>query len=591
MGGWLEVHMADVGNLNSPICFMKEEFCAEENQQTSMRDVLDKFKPSQHRLDEGTTFEMLTSFKEGESKNIFGIGDLVWGKVRSHPWWPGQIYDESLIPSPLCDAMRDGSVLVAFYGDNSYAWLEPDEIIPFEPHFEEKSKKSKLQTFIGAVEEAIDELKRRAALGLTCFCQSNLQLTTSEGLYKVDVTGYEPGPIYSSKQIKKSRDSFQPHGMFSFVKKLAKSPTSLQDVYGIIKSAKVTAYRKVIFEENDETYDQAFDEFEKGDETYDQAFGAKASSLEDPVEFSKDRNQFTDGEKLFEDQGDCSKYSCRGETKRKRREESPPDNQSHKGKIQKDAFFDHLVTKSGEGTDGICYSKNDKPNKLNDCGAELGNTTVVFKHMKQFQSTFYQESYSPDEDEKTNESWTLLKCQDEHMTGKKELRGLKSSHYGDQKLLTSQEGDDVDIQSTLSVQSEKKFTEESEVKAELMLVEEEAILKGNADTNSIVCDYPEVDVKVNTGLENCQVVLTEILGPVSSSIQYKHKVCILDETDVAINEKYSMDEGWKSHYQQNLSSINSSDLSLQLANLFQKCNEILGGIEESQDPSATNSNE
>ncbi|KAH0725702.1 hypothetical protein KY284_001567 [Solanum tuberosum] len=644
----------------------------------------------------------LTSLKEEESNNIFGVGDLVWGKVMSHPWWPGQIYDESLIPSPVCDAKRDGSVLVAFYGDYSYAWLDHNQIIPFEPHFEEKSNKSKIQTFFVAVEEAIDELKKRAVLGLTCSCLGNFQPTRIEGLYKVDVSGYAPGTIYSSKQIKKSRDGFHPHGMFSFVKKLAMSPRSLpNNVYGIINIAKVTTYRKAVFEENDDTYDQAFDEFEKGVDTYVQTFGVKASSSEDPVEFSKDWNQCTDGPKSFEYQGDSSKKSCKRETKRKRREESPPDDQGRKGKFRMDAFSDHLVTKSDEETE--------KHNELNDYGAELGNVTDAFKHLKQSPSTFYEESYFPDEHEKTNKKQTLLNCQDEE-----ELRGFKSLHmtkkYGDQTLLTLQ-GDDVDIQSTLSVESEKKFTEEPEWKAEpTMLVikfspqtmlptaselkakfgyfgpfdesalriswgsatcqivflnkcnaqaaydyavqsrslfnsdvnyhlidfdgseklmgecfddiqsfksephhmsfqelplqfdtemkplpkenskcrsdiEEKAFLKSNTDTKSIVCDYPEVDVKVNIDSENSPVVLSEILcasSPVSSSIQYKHKVGCLDETVVAINAKYSMDEGWKSHYQQNLSAISTSDLSLQLANLFQKCNEILGGIDESQ---------
>lgn len=286
-----EVQFADVGNLISPISVKKEELYAEENQQTNMRDDLDKFKPSQLRSDEGTTtLERLTSLKEEESNNMFGIGDLVWGKVMSHPWWPGQIYDERLIPYPLCDDKRDGSVLVTFYGDYSYAWLDLHQIIPFEPHFEEKSK---LQTFNLAVEEAVYELKKRTLLGLTCFCQGNFQPTTIEGFYIVDMSGYTPGTIYSSKQIKKSRDGFQPHGMFSFVKKLAISPRSSQNLYRIINSAKVTAYRKMVFEENDVTYDQAFVEFEKGDETYGQAFGVKATSSEDPVEFSKEGNQFT----------------------------------------------------------------------------------------------------------------------------------------------------------------------------------------------------------------------------------------------------------------------------------------------------------
>ncbi|KAK9919260.1 hypothetical protein M0R45_027869 [Rubus argutus] len=31
----------------------------------------------------------------GPSKPGFQVSDLVWGKVRSHPWWPGQICDPS----------------------------------------------------------------------------------------------------------------------------------------------------------------------------------------------------------------------------------------------------------------------------------------------------------------------------------------------------------------------------------------------------------------------------------------------------------------------------------------------------------------
>lgn len=132
-----------------------------------------------------------------------------------------------------------------------------------------------------------------------------------------------------------------------------------------------------------------------------------------------DASVWKDGQKSFEDQGDCSKMSCKGETKRKRRKEFPPDDQGCKGKFQKDAFFDHLVTKSGEEIEGIYCCKSEKHNKLNDYGAELGNATGAFKHLKQFQSTSYQESYCPEEHEKTTEKRILLRCQYEHMTRKK----------------------------------------------------------------------------------------------------------------------------------------------------------------------------
>ncbi|XP_060197791.1 PWWP domain-containing protein 4-like isoform X2 [Lycium barbarum] len=664
------------------------DFSKDGNQRKEFsKDGIKGIATRRNKTVEGLQIKCSLKMGSDKSKNLLGFGDLVWGKVPSHPWWPGQVYDESLIRSPLCHKKRDGSVLVAFYGDFEYAWLDNDQIIPFEPHFEEKSNKSKIQTFIVAVEEAIDELKKRAALGLTCFCQGSSQPTRIAGLYEVDVSGYDSGAIYSSKQIKKCRGGFQPHEMFSFVKKLAMSPRSLQNVYGIINCAKVTAYRKAVFEDNDETYDEAFDEFEKCDEIYDQAYGVKASSSEDPADFSKDGHQLKGTVGSQVDQGDCSKESCKGETKRKRLEESPPDDPGRKGKFQKDAFFDNLVTKSGEEIDGIycCKSgetvKKKKHNKLNDyaapqnggllsdllasacdpfSGVELGNATGAFKHLEQ-----YQKSCCPDEHEKTNKKRTLLKCQDEHMTRKEELRDL-SKKYGDQKLLTPQEGDDVEIQSILSVQFEKKFTEESARKAEpTMLVIKfppQTMLPTASELKAKFAYFGPFDesaTRILGGSATCQIVfmyksnaqaahdyavesrtlfnfdvnyhLTDFDGSeefmgesfddirsfegephhmsfqelplqsdtdlksfpkenskcgeetVSSSIQYKHEVASLDETVVAINAKYSMDEGWKSHYQQNLSAINCSDLSLQLANLFQKCNEILGGIEGSQD--------
>lgn len=85
-------------NLISSMGVQKEKFCtdcAEENQQTSMRVLKEKESKSR--------------------KNIVGPRDLVWGKVMAHPWWPAQIYDESLALSPLGHTKRDGSIPVPFF--------------------------------------------------------------------------------------------------------------------------------------------------------------------------------------------------------------------------------------------------------------------------------------------------------------------------------------------------------------------------------------------------------------------------------------------------------------------------------------------
>ncbi|KDO56246.1 hypothetical protein CISIN_1g001012mg [Citrus sinensis] len=192
----------------------------------------------------------------------FEVGDMVWGKVKSHPWWPGHIFNEGFASSSVRRTRRDGHVLVAFFGDSSYGWFDPAELIPFDAHFMEKSQQLNSRTFVKAVEEAVDEASRRRGLGLACKCRNpyNFRPTNVQGYFTVDVPDYEPGGLYSVSQIKKARDSFQPTEILSFVRQLASSPRFCdQTSIDFIKNkATVSAFRKAVFEEFDETYAQAF---------------------------------------------------------------------------------------------------------------------------------------------------------------------------------------------------------------------------------------------------------------------------------------------------------------------------------------------
>lgn len=49
---------------------------------------------------------------------------------------------------------REGNVLVAFFGDSSYGWLDPMDNVPFDSYYAEKSKQTKARAFVNAVEEA-----------------------------------------------------------------------------------------------------------------------------------------------------------------------------------------------------------------------------------------------------------------------------------------------------------------------------------------------------------------------------------------------------------------------------------------------------
>ncbi|KAI3676044.1 hypothetical protein L1987_85640 [Smallanthus sonchifolius] len=199
---------------------------------------------------------------EGLSGHGFEVGDMVWGKVKSHPWWPGHIFSENFATPSVRRSKRDGLLLVAFFGDSSYGWFDTSELIPFDTNFAEKSRQTNSKTFVKAVEEAMDEVSRRSALGLSCMCRSkqNFRQTDVQGYFAVDVVDFEPGSVYSIDAIGKARDSFQPSSALDFVRRLALEPIG-SDYGGVdfVKNkAKVISYRRAVYEEFDETYAQAF---------------------------------------------------------------------------------------------------------------------------------------------------------------------------------------------------------------------------------------------------------------------------------------------------------------------------------------------
>ncbi|OMP09361.1 Tudor/PWWP/MBT superfamily protein [Corchorus olitorius] len=192
----------------------------------------------------------------------FEVGDMVWGKVKSHPWWPGHIFNEAFASPSVRRTRREGHVLVAFFGDSSYGWFDPAELVPFDSHFMEKSQQTNSRTFVKAVEEAMDEASRRRGLGLVCKCRNpyNFRPTNVQGYFAVDVPDYEPNAVYSVNQIRTARNNFKPSEILAFVKKMASAPGDCdQKTIEFFKNkATVSSLRKAVFEEFDETYAQAF---------------------------------------------------------------------------------------------------------------------------------------------------------------------------------------------------------------------------------------------------------------------------------------------------------------------------------------------
>lgn len=110
--------------------------------------------------DEGGEGELLLGV--GLAENRFLVGDFVWGKIKHHPWWPGQVYDSS-DASEYAKKLRrrdEQCVLVAYFGDRTFAWCEPSQLRPFSEGFEEMAHQSISKNFIGALKEALDEIQR-----------------------------------------------------------------------------------------------------------------------------------------------------------------------------------------------------------------------------------------------------------------------------------------------------------------------------------------------------------------------------------------------------------------------------------------------
>ncbi|RLM99784.1 uncharacterized protein C2845_PM06G08480 [Panicum miliaceum] len=98
-------------------------------------------------------------------------GRLVWGKVRQHPWWPGQVFDAA-DASALALAHRRPrrAVLVAYFWDKTFAWNEKATLRPFRAGFARLASQKGMTPFAAAVDTALDEVARRVEAGLSCCC-------------------------------------------------------------------------------------------------------------------------------------------------------------------------------------------------------------------------------------------------------------------------------------------------------------------------------------------------------------------------------------------------------------------------------------
>uniref|UniRef100_A0A2P2JKM7 Uncharacterized protein MANES_08G003300 n=1 Tax=Rhizophora mucronata TaxID=61149 RepID=A0A2P2JKM7_RHIMU len=153
------------------------------------------------------------------SEQEFCVPDLVWGKVWSHPWWPGQIFDPSAASKKAKKYFKRGRHLIAYFGDQSFAWNEDSMIKPFRTHFSQMEKQSNSEDFIYAIDCALDELCRRVELGLACPCVPEYSKIKSQMIVNAGIR--EECSRKDDSDNFSSATFFEPCALVEFIKALS----------------------------------------------------------------------------------------------------------------------------------------------------------------------------------------------------------------------------------------------------------------------------------------------------------------------------------------------------------------------------------
>uniref|UniRef100_A0A803NET5 PWWP domain-containing protein n=1 Tax=Chenopodium quinoa TaxID=63459 RepID=A0A803NET5_CHEQI len=73
--------------------------------------------------------------KKGKNKGGFCASDIVWGKVKSHPWWPAQIFEPGDASEKARKHFKSKGYFVGYFGDQTFAWNDEAKLKPFAPNF------------------------------------------------------------------------------------------------------------------------------------------------------------------------------------------------------------------------------------------------------------------------------------------------------------------------------------------------------------------------------------------------------------------------------------------------------------------------
>ncbi|XP_020579573.1 uncharacterized protein LOC110024130 isoform X2 [Phalaenopsis equestris] len=153
----------------------------------------------------------------------FYTSDLVWGKVKSHPWWPGQIFDFSGASQLAIKYQKKDHFLVAYFGDKTFAWCEESRLKPFQLFYSQMEKQTSSDSFLHALCDILAEISRRVELSMICSCLP--EETYADIKYqKVENAGVQGKIVDSVFDRCEIVNYFHPDQFLEYVRALAQLP-------------------------------------------------------------------------------------------------------------------------------------------------------------------------------------------------------------------------------------------------------------------------------------------------------------------------------------------------------------------------------
>lgn len=100
------------------------------------------------------TWQLQPQVAPGNQCDPVGVGDIVWGKVHGHPWWPGKVLAISGIRCEDSTNPWDRDAHVSWFGSNTSSIIRLHFLQLFAPNFSKRHKRRKKGCYRLAVKQA-----------------------------------------------------------------------------------------------------------------------------------------------------------------------------------------------------------------------------------------------------------------------------------------------------------------------------------------------------------------------------------------------------------------------------------------------------